>query len=44
MWASDGWSGVVGMLAAGLGLALLIALRLRHLAPLAQRKLSLVVP
>ncbi len=44
MWASDGWSGVVGMLGAGLGLALLIALRLRHLAPLAQRKLSLVVP
>ena len=34
MWGRDGWPGVVAVLALGLGLALLIALRLRHLAPL----------
>ncbi len=33
MWGRDGWPGVVAMLAAGLFLALLIALRLRGLAP-----------
>jgi YNFM family putative membrane transporter len=42
VWARDGWSGVVAMLAIGLGLALLIALRLRHLAPLGPRELRLV--
>ncbi len=34
MWASDGWAGVVWVLAGALVLALLIALRLRGLQPL----------
>ena len=42
MWGRDGWPGVVGLLSVGLGLALLVALRLRHLAPLGARELSLV--
>ncbi|MDC8757388.1 MFS transporter [Janthinobacterium fluminis] len=44
LWARDGWSGVVAALAAGLGLALLIALRLRNLAPLGPRAPALAVP
>ena len=34
MWGHDGWNGVVGALAVTLGLALVIALRLRTLEPL----------
>lgn len=34
MWRSQGWSGVVAVLAACLALSLLVALRLRKLAPL----------
>lgn len=34
MWSSGGWAGVVAVLAITLGLALLVALRLRSLAPL----------
>jgi YNFM family putative membrane transporter len=41
MWARDGWPGVVAMLAIGLALALLIALRLRRLAPLGPGELAL---
>jgi MFS transporter, YNFM family, putative membrane transport protein len=37
MWAGYGWPGVVAMLAAGLGLALMIAWRLRRLTPLDER-------
>ncbi|MET3130877.1 YNFM family putative membrane transporter [Oxalobacteraceae bacterium GrIS 1.11] len=37
MWGRDGWPGVVAMLAFGLGLGLLIALRLRNLQPLGPR-------
>ncbi len=35
LWACAGWAGVVALLGACLGLALLVALRLRALAPLA---------
>jgi YNFM family putative membrane transporter len=44
MWSSNGWPGVVAMLAACLGLALLIALRLRHLVPLGPREIAPAVP
>ncbi len=37
VWASDGWSGVVAVLSAMMALAVLIALRLRSLAPLPER-------
>ena len=40
MWGRSGWPGVVAVLAACLGLALLIALRLRTLAPLAATRLQ----
>lgn len=40
MWGHDGWNGVVAVLAFILGLALLIALKLRHLAPLGQGELA----
>jgi MFS transporter, YNFM family, putative membrane transport protein len=35
VWSGDGWPGVVGLLALALGVAFLIALHLRSLAPLA---------
>ncbi|HAT29495.1 MAG TPA: MFS transporter [Janthinobacterium sp.] len=41
MWGRDGWPGVVAMLAFILAAALLIALRLRQLAPLGPRELAL---
>ena len=44
MWSSNGWPGVVAMLAACLGLALLIALRLRHLVPLGPREIAPAAP
>jgi MFS transporter, YNFM family, putative membrane transport protein len=42
MWARAGWPGVVAVLGAGLGLALLIALRLRQLVPVAPAESALV--
>lgn len=42
MWARAGWPGVVAVLGAGLGLALLIALRLRQLVPVAPAQSALV--
>jgi MFS transporter, YNFM family, putative membrane transport protein len=42
MWARAGWPGVVAVLGAGLGLALLIALRLRQLVPVAPADTALV--
>jgi YNFM family putative membrane transporter len=44
MWSGDGWPGVVAMLAVCLGLALLIALRLRHLVPLGPREIAPAAP
>jgi YNFM family putative membrane transporter len=40
MWSAAGWPGVVGLLGATLGIAFLIALRLRGLAPLAPAALA----
>jgi YNFM family putative membrane transporter len=36
MWGHSAWPGVVAVLACALGLAVLVALRLRTLAPVAQ--------
>jgi YNFM family putative membrane transporter len=44
MWSGGGWPGVVAMLAVCLGLALLIALRLRHLVPLGPREIAPAAP
>ena len=44
MWSANGWPGVVAMLAVCLGLALLIALRLRHLVPLGARDIAPAAP
>ncbi|MBJ7311804.1 MFS transporter [Rugamonas sp. CCM 8940] len=41
MWGRDGWNGVVMVLALGLVLALLIALRLRGLQPLGRAELAM---
>ncbi|SFU69262.1 MFS transporter [Pseudoduganella namucuonensis] len=43
LWAGAGWPGVVALLGGCLGCALLIALRLRHLAPLPSA-MPMVVP
>jgi YNFM family putative membrane transporter len=40
MWGRAGWPGVVAVLGGALGLALLIALRLRKLAPVGQGELA----
>jgi YNFM family putative membrane transporter len=42
MWSAAGWPGVVGLLGATLGIGVLIALRLRGLAPLAPMTLARV--
>lgn len=43
MWGHDGWNGVVAVLAIILGLALLIALKLRNLAPIGHATLAPVL-